>query len=79
MKGFYSYWVSIYVNVPVPNTLFWEGMVLAKEENGELQIRRENVEFFEALQRPSSPKHISWAPAWKDITDERRLPSGSEV
>jgi hypothetical protein len=76
MKGLYSYWVTL----SHINGVVWEGMVYAVEENGQLKVnvRESDPAFIRAMQ--STPGiSLSWEPAWKDITDERRLPSGSEV
>ena len=71
-----SYWVTLMGFDDQPT---WEGMVYAHEENGQLQVHKNemvNNEFFQVVQTSQS-KQVKWEKVWEDITNQRRLPPGN--
>jgi len=70
-----SYWVTL----TGPTDVMWEGMVYAREENGQLRVNiQESDPIFIHTLKTQPNLQLSWKPAWEDITNERRLPSGSK-
>ena len=70
-----SYWVKVYES---EESLVWDDMVYARvNEQGALVVDpHENPEFFH-MTKTHSIRKIEWEPAWKDVTDEYRLTTGS--
>ena len=73
----HSYWVKVHTP---EDEVVWDDMVYGhiNEEGTFIVNPQENPEFFH-LTKIKQVGKIEWEPMWEDITNERRLPSGSEV